>query len=67
MVWGPLHGEHQKFFGICIQDDVVTSKIDAWASTPIPHPLCCELAIYRMKRGGVAVIVASHTFYASLV
>ena len=36
------------------------SKIDAWDNTPVTHPSCCELAISRMKRGGVEVIMASH-------
>ena len=62
MVWGPLHGEHQELHGICIHDKLIILKINAWASAPIPHPLCCELAISRMKRGGVEVIVASHNF-----
>ena len=62
MVQGPLHGEFQEFHGICIQDEVVTQKLNAWASVPIPHPLCCELAISRIKRGGVEVIVAGCIF-----
>ena len=52
MVLGPLWGEHQEFHSVCIQDEVVTPKINAQASAPIPHPLCCELAISRTKRGG---------------
>ena len=56
MVWGTFHGECQEFHGICTQHEVVAPKVDAWTSAPIPHPLCCELAIYRMKRGGVEVI-----------
>ena len=67
MVWDPLHGECQEFHGICIQDQMVTPKIDAQASALIPHALCCDLAISRMKRGGVKVIAASHIFLASLV
>ena len=59
MVQGPLHAECQEFHRICIQDEVFTPKIDAKASAPIPHTLCCELAISRMKRGGVDVIMAS--------
>ena len=37
MAWGPLHGEHQEFHGICVQDGIVTPKIDAQTSTPISH------------------------------
>ena len=62
MLWGPLHGEHQEFHGICIQDEVVTPKINAQASVPVPHPQFCELAISRMKKDGVEVIVAGHIF-----
>ena len=62
MAWGTLHGECQEFHGICIQDEVVTPKIDAWTSTPVPHPPFCELAISRIKRGGFEVIMASHIF-----
>ena len=53
VVWGPLHGECQECHGICIQDEVVTLKIDAWASAPFPYPMYYELAMSRMKRGGV--------------
>ena len=35
------------------------------ASTPISHPQSYELAISRMKRGGVEVIIASHILQAS--
>ena len=38
MVWGPLHEECKEFHGICIQDELVTPKIDAQANAPIPHP-----------------------------
>ena len=53
MAWGPLHGKCQEFHGICIQDRMVTPKINAWTSTSISHPPCCELVISRMNRGGV--------------
>ena len=62
MVWGPLHMKHQAFHGICVQDEVVTAKINAQASTPVPHPLGCEIAISRLKIDGVEVIMASHIF-----
>ena len=39
--------------GISVEDEVVTPKIDVWASTPISHPQSFELAISSMKRGGV--------------
>ena len=67
MAWGPLVGECQVFHGICIQDGIITPKIDAWASTPISHPLCCELAVSRMKRGGIEEVMVSHVFQGSLV
>ena len=38
MAWGPLHGECQEFDGICIQDGIITPKMDAWASAPMSHP-----------------------------
>ena len=60
MVWGPSHEECQEFHGICIQDEMVTAKINAQASAPISHPPCCELAISRTKRGGVEIITAGH-------
>ena len=31
-------------------------KIDVWASAPVSHPQSYELAISRMKRGGVEFI-----------
>ena len=62
MAWGPLHGKHQEFHSICIQERMVTPKIDAWASTTISHPLLCGLAVSRMKRDGVEVIMTSHIF-----
>ena len=62
MVWGPLHGECQEFHGICIQDEVIIPKINAWASAPIPHTLSCELAISRMKRVGVEAIMVGCIF-----
>ena len=51
-----------RVYGICSKDELVTPKTNAWASTPIPHPWCCELAISRMKRGGVEVIMPSCIF-----
>ena len=42
-------------------------KIDAWVSTPISCPQSYELAISRMKTGGVEFIIASHILQASPV
>ena len=66
MAWGPLHGECQEFHGICVQDGIVTPKIEAKASTPVSHPLCCELAVSRI-RGGVEEVMVSCVFQASPV
>ena len=69
LVWDPLHGEHQEFYShnISVQDEKITPKIDAQSSTPVSHPQSYELAICRMKRGGVEVIMVGHIFQASLV
>ena len=64
MAQGPLHGKCQELHGICVQDGIVTTKIDAWASVPVSHPLYCELAVAKMKRGGVEEVVASCVFQA---
>ena len=67
MAWGPLDGECQEFHSICVQDGIVTPKINTWNSTPISHPLCCELAVSGMKRGGIGEVVVGHVFLATLV
>ena len=64
---GPLHGEHQEFHGIYIQDGIVTPKINAGDSTPISHTPCCEIAVSRIKRGRVEEVVVSHVSLASPV
>ena len=53
MVLGPLCGDARSSHGISVEDEAVTPKIDAWASTPISCPQSYELAISSMKRGGV--------------
>ena len=55
-------GNAKSFMASVFRVKVVDLKIDAWASTPIPYPLYCELTISRMKRGGVEVIRAGHIF-----
>ena len=67
MAWGPLHGECQEFHGICIQDRMITPKFDSLVSAPISHPPCCEVAIPRMKRGGIEEVMVSNVLQASLV
>ena len=52
----------QEFHGISVHDEKVTPNINAWASIPISCPQSYELAIFRMKRGGVDVIIAGHIF-----
>ena len=66
MAWGLLCRECQEFHGICIQDRIVTPKIEVWASAPISHPLFCGLAVSRMKRGGIEKVMVNHV-QASLV
>ena len=41
---------------------MVTTKINAWANTPISLPPYFELANSRPKRGGVEVIGVGHIF-----
>ena len=53
MVRGPLCGECQEFHGICIEDEVVTPKIDAWASTPIPYPHVVSLQSLEQREVGL--------------
>ena len=53
MVWGPLHGEHQEFHGICIQDEVATLKIDAQASAHIPTPNIVSLQYLEQREVGL--------------
>ena len=64
---GPLVWEMLEFHGICIQEGIVTPRINAWASAPISHTPCWKLAISRMKRGGVEKVMVSRVFQASLV
>ena len=63
-VWGPLYGKCHEVCGICIQDEVVTQNI---GQNTHSIPPCCELAISRMKRGGVDVIMAGCISKVSLV
>ena len=67
MAQGPLCGGARRSHGISVEGEMVTKKIDAWASAPISCPQCYELAISRMKRSGVEFIVASHILQASPV
>ena len=53
MVWGPLCGECQEFHDIYIQDKFVTPKINAWASTPIPHPHVVSLQCLEWREVGM--------------
>ena len=52
-VLGPLHGDARSSHSISVEDEVVTPKVNVWASTPISCPQSYELAISSMKRGVV--------------
>ena len=56
----------RSFLSICIQDGMAIPKIDAWASVSIFYPQF-ELAVSRMKRGGIEEIMISQIFLTSLV
>ena len=60
-------GTTRSSHSISVEDEMVTQKIDAWASPPISHPRSYELAISSMKRAGVEVIMAGHILQASPV
>ena len=67
MAQGPLYGDARSSHGISVDGGGVTPKIDVQSSTPISCPQRFELAISRMKRGGVEFVIASHIPQASLV
>ena len=67
MAQGPMHGDARCSHNISVEGKGVTPKIDAWTSTPISCPQSYEIAVSRMKRGGVGFIVASHILQASQV
>ena len=67
MVGVPKIGNTGCFFSICVQDGMIILKIDAWARVSILYPPCFELAISRVKRGGIEEIVISHIFQTSSV
>ena len=62
LVGVPCMGDARSSHSMSVQDEIVTPKIDAWASAHISHPQSYKLPISRLKRGGVEVIVASHIF-----
>ena len=53
MAWGPLCGEHQEFHDICVQDGIVTPKINAWGSTSISHPCVVSLQSPEQREVGL--------------
>ena len=67
MVQGPLCGDARSSHGISVEDKMVGQKIDALASTPVSCPQSYELAISRIKRGGIEFITTSPILQASLV
>ena len=64
MAQGPLCGDTRSSQDINVRDEMVTQIIYVWASTLISCPQHYELAISRMKRGGVQFIIASHILQA---
>ena len=56
MVQGPLHEDARSSHSINVEGEVVTPKINVWASSPVSCPQSYELAISRMKRGGVELL-----------
>ena len=64
MVQGPLCGNARSSYSISVEGKMVTQKFDVWASAPFSCPQRYELAISRMKRGGVEFIVAIHILQA---
>ena len=68
MVRVPCMRDTGNFHGISIQDEKIIPKIAGLAITPIPAPpQRYELAISRIKRGGVEFIMAGHILQASLL
>ena len=67
MAQGPLHCNARSSHGISVEGKGVTPKINVQSSTPISCHQSFELAISRMKSGGVEFVIASHIPQASLV
>ena len=63
----PNIGNAWSFLGISVPDRMTIPKIDAWASAPISHTPCFELAISRQKRGGIKEVMVSCIFQTSSV
>ena len=62
LVGVPCMGDARSSQGISVQGEISTPEINAQASAPISHPQSYELAISRLKRGGVEVIMVGHIF-----
>ena len=60
MAQDPIHWDARSSHGISVEGKGVAQKINAWTCTPISCPQSFELAISRMKRGGVEFIIARH-------
>ena len=60
-------GDARNSHGISVQDESVTQKLMHGLTHHFPTPESYELAISRMKRGGVEFIMASCILLASLV
>ena len=67
MVQVPLHGCTRNSHGISVKDESVTQKLMHRLALLFPAPQSYELAISRMKRGGVEFIMAGCILLASLV
>ena len=55
-------GDARSSHSIYVQGEISTPKIGAQASAPISYCQSYELAISRLKRGGIEVITAGHIF-----
>ena len=67
MAQGPFCGDTWNCHGISVEGEMVTQKIDEWATTPVLCPKRYAFAISRMKRGGVEFIIPSCILQASPV
>ena len=60
-------GDARNSHSINVEDESVIQKSMHRLALPLPNPHSCELAICRMKRGGVEFIMAGCILLASLV